>query len=174
MTQTVTLSHLNNCSNSEFINLLAGIFEHSPWVAEQSVGQRPFDSVSHLHQTMFKEVLHSGNDQQLQLIRHHPELAGKEAEAGKLTHESTQEQQGAGLDQCSADELARLRELNRTYRERFGFPIVIAVKGLDRYHILGLMQQRIGNDPEQEQQTCIEQIGRIARFRLDELIDESE
>jgi 2-oxo-4-hydroxy-4-carboxy-5-ureidoimidazoline decarboxylase len=170
----VTLAHLNQCEAVEFVNTLAGIFEHSPWVAEQSVSSRPFDSIDQLHQTMFDAVLNSSNDQQLQLIRNHPELAGKEAESGTLTDESTQEQRGAGLDQCSAEELAQLRELNATYRQRVGFPIVIAVKGLNRYDILGLMQQRIDNNIEQEQQTCIEQIGRIARFRLDDLIDESE
>lgn len=174
MNQTVTLSHLNQCGSSQFISLLAGIFEHSPWVAEQSVSRRPFESVDHLHRLMFETVLNSPDEKQLQLIRNHPELAGKEAESGSLTNESTQEQQGAGLDQCSANELAQLRELNQTYRERFGFPIVIAVKGLDRYDILALMQQRIDNNAEQEQQTCIEQIGRIARFRLDELIKQNE
>jgi 2-oxo-4-hydroxy-4-carboxy-5-ureidoimidazoline decarboxylase len=119
---------------------------------------------------MFTVVQQSPDKAQLKLIREHPELAGKEAETGQLTEESTREQRGAGLDQCTAQELQQLRDLNQAYRQRFGFPFVIAVTGLNRHDILQHLQQRLANEPKQEQQTSIQQIGRIAAIRLQQLI----
>ncbi len=170
MTDSLNLEHLNTCDEQEFINHLAGIFEHSPWVAEQVVALRPFVSVDSLHASMVAAVANSSEQAKLTLIRIHPELAGKEVETGQLTAESSREQRGAGLDQCSAEELAQLRALNQAYRERFGFPFVIAVSGLDRRQILQQMQQRLANAKPQELDTSIEQIGRIAQIRLDQLI----
>ena len=112
----------------------------------------------------------ASRDEQLGLIQAHPELAGKEAAAGTLTQASTGEQRGAGLDQCSAAELARLRSLNARYRERFGFPFVVAVKGLSRYQIMDAVEARLTHDRATEFETCLAQIGRIARFRLDALL----
>ncbi len=170
MSETVTLEQLNGCETNQFITHLAGIFEHSPWVAEQIVEQRPFTSIESLHSVMVNEVAHSSDQAKLTLIRHHPELAGKEAESGQLTTESTREQKGAGLDQCSAEELQQLRELNQAYLERFGFPFVIAVSGLDRQQILQQMRIRLANDDEQELENSINQIARIAHIRLRHLI----
>ncbi|HEX2519354.1 MAG TPA: 2-oxo-4-hydroxy-4-carboxy-5-ureidoimidazoline decarboxylase, partial [Castellaniella sp.] len=109
----------------------------------------------------------ASRDEQLALITAHPELAGKEAAAGTLTSDSTREQRGAGLDQCSPDELKRLRSLNAAYRERFGFPFVIAVKDRSRYQIMEAIEERLHNDEDTELTTCLDQIGQIARFRLD-------
>jgi 2-oxo-4-hydroxy-4-carboxy-5-ureidoimidazoline decarboxylase len=109
------------------------------------------------------------HDEKLALIRAHPELAGKEAEAGTLTTASTGEQRGAGLDQCSREELDTLRRLNAEYRERHGFPFVIAVKGLSRHEIIDALGTRITNDTETEFAACLREIGKIARFRLDAL-----
>lgn len=107
------------------------------------------------------------------LICAHPELAGREAAAGTLTSASTGEQRGAGLDQCSAAELQRLRSLDAAYRARFGFPFVIAVKGLSRYQIMDAIEARLEGDRATEFRACLAQIARIARFRLDALLGHS-
>ena len=108
--------------------------------------------------------------ERLRLIRAHPELAGKAAVRGELTDESTREQKGAGLDQCSAEEFERMQELNRRYNEKFGFPFVIAVKGHDRHSILRAFAERLENPPAAEAAECIEQIIRIGGFRLADAI----
>ncbi len=176
MTQTATadqtetaLAALSRLPQAEFVARLDGIFEHSPWIAERAWAQRPFDSVDALHGAMLGVLDAASEAEQLGLICAHPELAGKEAEAGTLTTASTGEQRGAGLDQCSREELLRLRQLNRDYRARFGFPFVVAVKGLTRYQIMDTVEARLGNDRATEFRTCLREIAKIARFRLDAL-----
>lgn len=168
-TTTHQLSDLPDLDQADFVQYLDGIFEHSPWVAERSWAARPFDSVEALHSHMLKVVEQADPAEQKALICAHPELAGKEAEEGSLTEHSTGEQKGAGLDQCTAAELERLRGLNARYRERFGFPFVIAVKGLTRHQIMDKVDARLENDTKVEFQTCLTEIGKIARFRLDAL-----
>ncbi len=113
------------------------------------------------------EVLASADaERQLEVIRAHPDLAGKAAVAGELTDDSTREQAGAGLDQCTPEELARFERLNEAYKARFGFPFVMAVKGSDRHAILEAFETRLKNDLAEERRTAIEQINRIAAFRL--------
>lgn len=148
---------------------LDGIYEHSPWIAERAWVHQPFESLDALHAALVVVVKQASRDEQLGLIRAHPELAGKEAEAGALTAASTAEQRGAGLNACTREELQRLRELNAGYRAKFGFPFVIAVKGLTRTQIMEAMQARTANSLEVEFQACLEQIYKIARFRLDAL-----
>ena len=160
---------LSALPQAEFVARFADIFEHSPWIPERAWAARPFASIDALHAAMLAVLDGAGDAEKLGLICAHPELAGKEAAAGTLTAASTGEQRGAGLDQCSAEELARLRSLNAAYRERFGFPFVIAVKGLSRYQILDAIEARLANDRDTEFRTCLAQIGRIARFRLDAL-----
>jgi 2-oxo-4-hydroxy-4-carboxy-5-ureidoimidazoline decarboxylase len=167
----LTLDELSTLSRSNFTARLAGIFEHSPWIPERAWAARPFSSIDDLHRAMM-DVVHSATEaERLALISAHPELAGKEAQRGTLTDASAQEQQGAGLDQCSADELQRLRAMNAAYRERFGFPFIVAVKGLSRYDIMDAMHQRLGNTPAAECDTCLREIGKIARIRLDALLN---
>ena len=164
------LAALSAMPRAEFVTRLGDIFEHSPWIAERAWAARPFASIETLHAAMVAAVDRAAAAEQLGLIRAHPELAGKEAAAGTLTAASTGEQRGAGLDQCSAEEIQRLCGLNAAYRERFGFPFVIAVKGLTRYQIMDAIEARLKNDRATEFRTCLEQIGRIARFRLDALM----
>jgi len=166
----ISLQTLNQSDQQEFVKNLGGIFEHSPWVAEQVYALRPFESVNSLHQDMVKIVNQADRELRKTLICNHPELAGSEAESGTLTSESQNEQATAGLNFCSADELKRLREMNRLYLEKFGFPFVIAVKQLTRYDILEAIEKRLKNSAETEFQTCIQQIGKIAYFRLRDLI----
>ena len=171
MTKKQTLSNLNQFSREAFIDLLGGIYEHSPWVAEQAFSQLPFESLNAMHQAMVTIVQSSGIDKRLALIRNHPELAGKEATEGTLTADSKKEQSRAGLNQCSAEELEQIRELNKSYLQKFGFPFVIAVSGLNKHQIIAAMQQRLENDEASEFATSLNEIDKIAKIRLDVLID---
>lgn len=166
-----TLEQLNQASADAFVAALSGIFEHSPWVAEAAALQRPFANIDTLHHTMSKAVETAGEAKQLALINAHPELAGKAAVRGELTAESTREQSGAGLNQCTQEEFDRLQALNRAYREKFGFPFILAVRGYDRHGIIANFEARVNNSRADEMRASLDQIYRIARFRLDELID---
>ncbi|HEX7388043.1 MAG TPA: 2-oxo-4-hydroxy-4-carboxy-5-ureidoimidazoline decarboxylase [Castellaniella sp.] len=163
----MTLTELSELPQAEFAQALATIFEHSPWIPERAWAARPFTSVQALHNAMVNVVQQASHAEQLALITAHPELAGREAAAGTLTQASTREQRGAGLNECSPEELQRLRNLNAAYRARFGFPFVIAVKGRSRYQIMEAIEERLHNDEQAELATCLDQIGQITRFRLD-------
>lgn len=145
------------------------IYEHSPWVAEQAWERglaARHDHPEALAELMGQVLGGAPPQRQLEVIRAHPDLAGKAALAGTLTGDSTREQAGAGLDQCSPEELARFEHLNEAYKARFGFPFVMAVKGSDRFAILDAFETRLANDPEEERLTAVEQINRIALLRL--------
>ncbi len=166
----MNLQQINSRNKADFVHTLGAIFEHSPWVAERAFAARPFESVEDLHQKMLDEVKRANVEQQKQLIISHPELAGREARAGELTLDSQKEQAGAGLDRCSAEELAQLQTLNTRYHEKFGFPFIIAVKGLTRYDIMDAMAQRLLHSPAREFDTCLNEIGKIGYFRLQQMI----
>src|SRR3546814_5770419 len=146
----MTLNELSALPQADFTQALGAIFEHSPWIAEHAWEARPFESTDARHRAMVCVVEHADPKRQLALITAHPELAGREAAAGTVTQASTTEQRGAGLDQCSPTELARLRRLNAAYRERFGLPFVIAVKGRSRYEIMDAIETRLKNDRDTE------------------------
>ena len=165
-----TLEQLNTMPREAFEAALAGIFEHSPWVARQAADARPFASIDALHAAMCDVVANADGTRQLALIEAHPELAGKAAVRGELTAESTREQSGAGLAQCTQDEFDKLQRLNLAYREKFGFPFILAVRGYDRAGIIANFEARLNNTPDRERQTSLEQIYRIARFRIDDLV----
>lgn len=166
----MTLTELSNLSQTEFALALGAIFEHSPWIPERAWAQRPFTSIDALHQAMVEVLAQADHAEQLALIAAHPELAGREAAEGLLTEASTHEQRGAGLDQCTPDELTRLRGLNARYLERFGFPFIIAVKGRSRHQIMDAIEERLHNDRSAEFSTSLDQIAQIARFRLEALL----
>jgi 2-oxo-4-hydroxy-4-carboxy-5-ureidoimidazoline decarboxylase len=169
----VTLAELNRLLQSAFEAELGGVFEHSPWVASRAYAARPFASVDALHAAMMAAVRAATGAEQLALVRAHPELAGAEAKAGTLTPHSSGEQARLGLNALSGEEFARIGELNRGYREKFGFPCIIAL-GLHatRAGVLAEMERRLGNDRESEMRTALEQIGHIARGRLARLLGE--
>lgn len=169
---TVTLSELNTADRSRFVDTLGGIFEHSPWVAEAVADKRPFDSVTALHAAMVAEIHDAGEGPQLDLIRAHPDLAGKAAISGGLTAESTSEQKGAGLDRLTREEYERFHALNDAYKDRFGFPFILAVRGHDKHSILAAFERRLEHDQQQEQTEALAQIARIGAFRLHDLIEE--
>ncbi|QOR39872.1 2-oxo-4-hydroxy-4-carboxy-5-ureidoimidazoline decarboxylase [Billgrantia diversa] len=154
----------------EFVANFGDIFEHSPWVAELTWEHGltdTHDTPAGLADAMGQTLRSATPERQLEVIRAHPDLAGKAAIAGELTDDSTREQAGAGLDQCTPEEMARFERLNGAYKEKFGFPFVMAVKGSDRHAILAAFDTRLENSPEEERRTAIEQINRIARFRLE-------
>ena len=152
----------------DFIARYGGIYEHSPWVAEQvSTLGGDIEDTSVLAALMADCVDNAAVEQQLALIRAHPDLAGKAQVAGELTQASTAEQASAGLDQCTPQEFTRFQELNDTYRQKFGFPFVMAVRGEDRVAILDAFAQRLDNDYDLEFETALIEIHKIARLRLD-------
>ena len=165
-----TLDQLNTMPADTFVTVLAGIFEHSPWVPEAAAKQRPFKDIDTLHAAMSHIVESAGDDRQLALINAHPELAGKAAVRGELTAESTREQSGACLGQCTQEEFDKLLRLNAAYREKFGFPFILAVRGYDRHGIIANFEARVNNSRADELRASLDQIYRIARFRLDDLI----
>jgi len=165
-----TLNQLNAMTPDAFVAALAGVFEHSPWVAQVAAARRPFASADALHAAMCGAVEAAGDARQLALINAHPELAGRAAVRGELTAESTREQGGAGLDQCTQAEFDKLHALNRVYRGKFGFPFILAVRGYDRHGIIANFESRINHSYAEEFRASLEQIYRIARFRLDDLI----
>lgn len=172
---TTTLPDLNNCQPAAFVDALRGIYEHSPWIAERAAAYRPFPSLPALKQALQAVVTQASQDEQLALLRAHPELAGKAAIAGELTAESTGEQAASGLDRCSPEEYARLQELNAQYGEKFGFPFILAVKGptgrgLTRSAIIATFARRLENGIDLEMQECLRQVHRIAEIRLNALL----
>jgi OHCU decarboxylase len=151
----------------DFIARYAGVYEHSPWVAERVAPHvAPDDDIDALAAMMADCVDNAATEQQLELIRAHPDLAGKAQLAGELTEDSTREQASAGLDCCSPEELQRFQLLNAAYREKFGFPFVMAVRGKHRSEILEAFASRLENDYEREFETAIIEIHKIARLRL--------
>ena len=170
MTRQINLQSLNTLGAEEFSRLLGGIFEHSPWIAERVAGRRPFASLEALYTAMVDEVEASGEAAQLALLRAHPELAGKAAVRGELTAESSREQGGVGLDQCTSEEFARLQKLNADYNAKFGFPFIVAVRGHTRASIIALFEQRLANDRASEIQECLRQVYRIGLLRLQDLL----
>lgn len=167
----LTIDELNHRNDSQFVELLGAIFEHSPWVAELVIPLRPFDSGDDLHQAMAHAMRCAPEVQRMELLCSHPELAGKEASSGTLTDDSKREQAGAGLNQCSKAELEKIASLNQAYRERFVFPFIVAVTGLGKQQILQAMEQRLENDLALEFDTAIREVEKIAQIRIDALID---
>lgn len=160
------LSQLNQITQSEFIEALGAIFEASPWVAEQAWLKRPFPDVDTLHQTMVDVVNHNSSEQQLMLIRAHPDLGTK----AKMAEASVREQSGVGLDRLSSSEYERFQTLNQNYKDKFGFPFIIAVKNQMKESILEAFEQRLKNSVQLEQETALKEIAKIAKFRLEDTV----
>lgn len=165
------LDALNRADRAAFVDALGGVFEHSPWVAEAAAGQRPFADLDALHAAMIGAVRALPREQQVRFLCQHPELAGKEAQAGTMTDHSTAEQ--AGLNALSRAELDELRTLNAGYLQRHGFPFVIAVLANTKTQIFLALRTRTGNDTALELATGLDQIAIITRLRLGRLFGES-
>ena len=163
---TQSAAALSGLLQPEFVAALDGIYEHSPWVAEAAWAARPFATLADLHAALAEAVARADPAAQLGLIRAHPELAGQQAAQHETAELSRREQGGAGLDQCSPGELARLRSLNATYAAKFGFPFVIAVRGHTRGSIIAALAARVEHGREAELRENLRQIERIALLRL--------
>ncbi|MFO1349785.1 MAG: 2-oxo-4-hydroxy-4-carboxy-5-ureidoimidazoline decarboxylase [Gammaproteobacteria bacterium] len=167
----LTPAALAALDRTEFVDFLGAVFEHSPWVAEVAWQSRPFASLAALHQAMTQAMRAAAPERQLALLRAHPELASKAALAGDLTRESAVEQASAGLDRCTLEELANLREGNQAYQEKFGFPFIMAVKGKSKREILDALSERLRHTRELEFSQALDEVANIARFRLADLVE---
>jgi len=168
----LTVDLLNRASRDELEAALGGVFERSPWVAARAIEARPFASVEALHAAMVSVVRGSSREEQLALLRAHPDLAGRAVRAGALTNESSAEQSSVGLDRLDDEEYERFGRLNASYREKFGFPFIIAVRRHDKTSILAAFESRLGNTATEELETALAQVFEIARMRLVSLIPE--
>jgi 2-oxo-4-hydroxy-4-carboxy-5-ureidoimidazoline decarboxylase len=161
-------------SLSAFVARYGGVYEHSPWVAEQSFAAVSDNSgAAELAATFAACVDRTDSETKLALIRAHPDLAGRAAVRGELTGDSTDEQASAGINQCSPEEFRRFQEFNERYRKKFGFPFVMAVRNSNRHEILAAFERRLRNDRELEFAQAIGEIHKIARMRLESLFRES-
>jgi len=170
---SLTLNQLNAASDVEATRLLDGLYEHSPWIAQAALAQRPFRSLAHLKHAMARVVAEAGRDKQLGLIRAHPELAGKAMVSKTLTAESTHEQSKAGLTDCTPEEFAKIQQLNAEYNAKFGFPFILAVRGprgtgLSKKDIIDTFERRLDNPADFELAECLRNIHRIAEIRLND------
>jgi OHCU decarboxylase len=167
----LTLEALNAMSVQEFTAALGSIFEHSPWVAQRAAPLRPFGDRAALHQAMCQQVAAASVAEQDALILAHPKLGARGRQRAQLTHSSAQEQSRAGLDACSDAEFAELLRLNELYMARFAMPFILAVRGHTPGSILAALTQRLDHEPAIERTTALQQIERIAGFRLNDLVD---
>jgi N-carbamoyl-L-amino-acid hydrolase len=172
-TRMTTLAELNAADRSQFVTLLDGTYEHSPWIAERAWAMRPFNSLPQLKRVLVEVVRNAGRDPQLELIRAHPELAGKAMVSKTLTAESTNEQSKAGLTDCTPDEFSLIQRLNAHYNTKFNFPFILAVRGprgagLGKAEIMATFERRLSNHPDFELAECLRNIHRIAEIRLND------
>jgi len=168
-----SLSHLNAADRDEFVRICGPFFEHSPWIAERAFDDRPFKSRDALHVALCDTVRRATPNEQIQLIASHPDLVGRLARDGKLTRESTSEQAAAGLTALSESEIQQFERYNADYREKFGFPFVICARENKKDAILKAFPVRWSHSPEQEIQTALIEIFKIAKLRLIDAISET-
>ena len=170
---TITLEQLNTAPQAQAAQMLQGLYEHSDWIAEKALSQRPFRSLAQLKHAMVRVLQAAGREPQLQLIRAHPELAGKAMVSKTLTAESTNEQSKAGLTDCTPEEFAQIQQLNADYNAKFGFPFILAVRGprgtgLNRHEIIATFARRLHNHPDYELAEALRNIHRIVEIRLND------
>ena len=162
----MTLADVNSMDRERFIQALGWVFENSPWVAERAFVSAPFPDLDALHRAMAAQVEEAQPGEQLALLRAHPDLGTR----ARISRASESEQAGAGLDRLEPNEFERLTRLNSDYRDKFGFPFLFAVKGSTKHDILRALEQRLGASPADERRVALEQVSRIARFRLEDIL----
>ena len=156
--------------SKKFVNILKSIYEHSPWVPERLLSKEGIEikTKRELHLEMKQIVDNASKIEKLNLIRAHPELGNKLQKTKKLTRFSQEEQKSVGLDQCTEEEFEILTSLNKEYRSKFEFPFIIAVKGLSKNYIIENMKKRIKNNQEEEFNTAISEVHKIAKLRIND------
>jgi 2-oxo-4-hydroxy-4-carboxy-5-ureidoimidazoline decarboxylase len=170
--EKIAIADVNNLDQRGFVSRFGALYEHSPWIAERVWHERPFGSFAQLHGAFVQVMYDAPLDQQLALIRAHPDLAGKAAIAGELTRESAREQASAGLDRLTPEEYEEFHRLNAAYREKFGFPLIIAVRENSKETILAGAGARLEHSRSQEIETALGEITKIACFRLQDLVEQ--
>jgi 2-oxo-4-hydroxy-4-carboxy-5-ureidoimidazoline decarboxylase len=170
----LSLDELNRASVPAFVAALGDVFEHAPWIAQAVVDKRPFATLAALHAAMCDAVRGLPAEKRVELIRAHPDLAGKAARAGDVTAYSKAEQSSAGLDRLSDEEFAAFHRLNEAYRGRFAFPFIVCVRRHTKASILREFERRSRNPIADETDTALTEICRIAALRLDERVDAPE
>ncbi|HEY4988264.1 MAG TPA: 2-oxo-4-hydroxy-4-carboxy-5-ureidoimidazoline decarboxylase [Opitutaceae bacterium] len=163
-----TLGALNSGGREAFVAALGPLFEHSPWVASETYDRRPFADAESLYGALCSTMRAASPERQLALVRAHPDLAGRLAQAGELTASSAHEQSVAGLDRLGPEETAEISRLNDAYKARFGFPFVICARLNAKAAILAAMRARLGHGPEAELSTALNEIAKIAQLRLND------
>lgn len=158
-------------AKDEFVEVFGGMYEHSAWAAQRA-WTPALEGQKNIITAMKTVVSAAGRERQDELICAHPDLAGKLALSGELTSSSTSEQAGAGLDQCSEDELEKFQTYNNAYKDKFGFPFIVAVKGMSRQDILEQFKLRLENDKDAERTAALTQIHKIARLRIEAYFDD--
>ncbi len=171
MPEKITIERVNDLDEEEFAGRFGSLYEHSPWVAEGAWRERPFGDLSDLHEAFLRAVRDAPPERRLALIRAHPELAGKAAVAGELTAESTSEQTSAGLNRLTPEEYEELTRLNGAYKEKFGFPMVVAVREHTKETIFAQAEARLKHSRSEEIETALGEIGKIAHLRLLNLVE---
>lgn len=169
-TEPLTLAQVNALDRPDFVARFGFLFEGSPWIVEQTWPARPFADLDHLHRALCATMYAAPLDRQIALIRAHPDLAGKAAIAGVLTPESAREQSSAGLNQLAPEEFARFTQLNQAYRDRFAFPFIVCAREHTKTSILDSFVARLEHTREQEMQTALGEIAKIARLRLLDIV----
>jgi OHCU decarboxylase len=162
----MTIVELNAADRAQFVEAIGWVFEGSPWIAARAWHNRPFANVNAVHDAMVAEVAAATSDEQVSLLRAHPDLGARVT----MSPASIGEQKAARLDALTHDDRDRIRALNAAYRERFGFPFVFAVKGSTKQDILDALERRLQAGPEVERREALQQVCRIARFRLEEFV----
>ena len=168
--QQLTLQEINALDQDHFVKGLSVLFEGPPWIVAQAWLARPFTSLERLHQALCAVMYNAPVEQQVALLRAHPDLVGRAALAGTLTPASTGEQAAAGLDRLSPEEIASFSRLNQAYRDRFGFPFVICARENKKDSILAGFDTRLLNSREQEIEIALGEVAKICRFRLHDLV----
>lgn len=169
--ETCTIAEVSGFSRNDFVRVIGAVFEHSPWIAETTWPRRPFGSLEELHRALCDNVRSASEEKQLALIRAHPDLVGSAALAGTLTPASSSEQASAGLDRLSPEEIANFQKFNQAYRDKFGFPFVICARLNKKEAILNGFCARMGHSRAEEIKAALEEIFKIAAFRLGDLVE---
>ncbi len=165
---TILMTTVNKMGKQEFVDIVGSVFEHSPWVAEHTWNQLPFADLEEMYRAMVQNMYEAENSMKLSLLRAHPDLGTKL----EISQSSQSEQLDAGLNGLSEEEYKEFAALNQRYTGRFGFPFIMAVKGHGKNKIKAYMEQRMNNSSDEEFETALKEVSKIAKFRLWDLIDE--
>jgi OHCU decarboxylase len=166
----LSMKSVNELDRAAFVERFGPLFEHSPWIAEAAWRDRPFGDREELYEALVAAMYAAPRERKLALIGAHPDLAGRAAIEGTLTDSSKREQAAAGLDRLTPDEYEAFTRLNAAYRERFGFPFVVCAREHTKESILRVASERLDNSEDEEIRVALEEIAKIARLRLEEVL----